>query len=356
VPARRFRSALTGRHYVRPAAGCRSVRRPAQFSGLGMLTILTIDLDRGLWAADSDALMADAQVVYGSTGSLYVATQRWIDPQTPVRRLPAGQQTVIHRFDVGDPDRTTLVASGAVDGYLLNQFSLSEYRDRLRVATTSRPIWWGAGPPPESDSAVTVLEQHGGALDPVGRVSGLGRGESIFSVRFIGDAGYVVTFRQVDPLFTIDLSSPTAPRVAGALEVPGVSTYLHPLGAGRLLGVGQSRGDLQLSLFDVSDPAAPRLVRQTTLAGSSEAAYDHHAFLYWPATRLAVLPLESAAVGVRVERDDLPEVGRISHDGAAVRRAVVIGDRLFTISDAGAQASDLGTLAPQAFVAFPQGA
>src|SRR3954454_20333756 len=88
IPARRFRSALTGRHYVRRAAPCRAVRHPVAFSGLGMLTILTIDLDRGLWAADSDALMADAQVVYGSGGSLYVATQRWIDPQVAVSRLP----------------------------------------------------------------------------------------------------------------------------------------------------------------------------------------------------------------------------------------------------------------------------
>src|SRR3954468_3053931 len=128
VPARRFRSRLTGRHYVRPVAGCATIRHPVAFSGLGMLTILTIDLDRGLWAADSDALMADAQVVYGSKTGLYVATQRWIDPQVAVSRLPVEQKTAIHRFDVTDPDKTTFAGSGEVSGYVLNQFSLSEYR------------------------------------------------------------------------------------------------------------------------------------------------------------------------------------------------------------------------------------
>jgi beta propeller domain-containing protein len=354
VPARRFHSALTGRRYVRPAAGCREVRRPAQFSGLGMLTILTIDLDRGLWAADSDAMMADAQVVYGSPASLYVATQRWLDPQTAAARLPAGQTTVIHRFDVSDPDRTTFAASGAVDGYLLDQFSLSEYQGRLRVATTSRPVWWDAGsPPPQSDNAVTVLQQHGGTLEQVGRVAGIGRGESIFSVRFLGDVGYVVTFRQVDPLFIVDLRSPAAPKVAGSLEVPGVSTYLHPVGGGRLLGVGHDGSGLQLSLFDVADPAAPKLVARTTLDSSSEAEYDHHAFLYWPATRLAVLPIGTGAAGFRIDPGGLAGVGRIgAADQAPVRRALVIGDRLFTVSGTGVLASDLGTLARQAFVAF----
>jgi Beta propeller domain len=354
VPARRFHSALTGRRYVRPAAGCGEVRRPVQFSGLGMLTILTIDLDRGLWAADSDAMMADAQVVYGSPTSLYVATQRWLDPQTAAVRLPAGQTTVIHRFDVSDPDRTTFAASGAVDGYLLDQFSLSEYQGRLRVATTARPVWWDAGaPPPQSDNAVTVLQQRGGTLEQVGKVAGIGRGESIFSVRFLGDVGYVVTFKQVDPLFTVDLRSPTAPKVAGSLEVPGVSTYLHPVGADRLLGVGHDGSGLQLSLFDVGDPAAPKLVGRATLAQSSEAEYDHHAFLYWPATRLAVLPLGTGAAAFRVEPGGLGDLGRIgAGDQAPVRRAVVIGDRLFTVSGDGVLASDLGTLARQAFVAF----
>ncbi|MEA2297134.1 MAG: hypothetical protein QOF77_70 [Solirubrobacteraceae bacterium] len=392
VPSRRFRSALTGRSYVRPVAPCRSVRRPVEFSGLGMLTILTLDLDRGLWAAGSAALMADAQVVYGSTTSLYVATQKWLDPRLATARLPASQATVINRFDVSDPARTTLVASGEVPGYLLNQFSLSEYQGYLRVATTSAPIWWGPGPPQSaSQSTVTVLAQRGGRLAPVGQVTGLGAGQQIYSVRFVEDAGYVVTFRRVDPLYAIDLRSPAAPRVAGQLELAGYSAYLHPLAPGLLLGVGEDVGagnepaGTQLELFDVSDPGAPRLLARTTVAGSSsEVQYDHHAFLFWPPTGLAVLPLEVyppptpvtgsgviapgappppaqgfvGAIGYHVDRSGITEVGRVAHDPLAgyvptIRRSVVFGDRLFTVSEAGVLASKLDTLAPQAFVAFP---
>jgi len=162
VPRRRFHSLVTGRAYAAPIARCRAIRRPVEFSGLGMLTILTIDLDRGLYATDTEALMADARVVYGSQDSLYVATEKWIDPRTPVDKLPQSQSTVIDKFDVSDPLHTTLVASGEVPGYVLNQFSMSEYKSDLRVATTSRPAWWGAQPPQAvSQSFVTVLRSRG---------------------------------------------------------------------------------------------------------------------------------------------------------------------------------------------------
>ncbi len=298
---RRFHSRVSGRRFTMPIARCQAIRRPAVFSGLGMLTILTIDLDRGLYATDTEALMADARVVYGSPDSLYVATQKWIDPGVPVDRIPQSESTVIDKFDVSDPEHTTLVASGAVPGYVLNQFSMSEYNGDLRVATTSRPIWWGDQPPHAvSQSYVTVLRGTGGVLVPIGQVSGLGAGQQIYSVRFVGTAGYVVTFRQVDPLYTIDLSDPTTPRVAGKLELEGYSSYLHPLGNDRLLGIGQDVGagnepaGSQLELFDVSDASTPRLLARTSLGDGSysEALYDHHAFLYWPPTKLAVLPVQ----------------------------------------------------------------
>jgi len=425
LPGGRFHSLISGRRYARAITPCNAVSRPVQFSGLGVLTIVTLDLDRGLWTAESTALMADPQVVYGSQNSLYVATQKWIDPGTAPGQLPPSQTTVIDRFDATKADQTPLVSSGEVPGFLLNQFSLSEYNGFLRVASTARPIWWGGGAvpsvraspaipvpgprptplpvPPPSQSYVTVLAERGGSLTPVGQVSGLGAGQQIYSVRFVGDAGYVVTFRQVDPLYTIDLSTPTAPRVAGALELQGYSAYLHPVGDGLLLGVGQDVGPAanepsgtQLELFDVSNPAAPKLLARTTLGSgsSSEVQTDHHAFLFWPPTKLAVLPVEIAplspqapptamsapappsagapgftggggpgftgAIGFRVDASGIAEVGRVVHDpvgGQAppIRRSIVIGDRLFTLSDAGVMASRLDTLARLAFVPFPPG-
>lgn len=416
VPRWRFHSLLSHRRFSRPVARCSQIAHPAVFSGLGMVTIFTIDVDRGLWATTTDALMADAQLVYGSPTSLYLATEKWIDPATPVSQLPSQQTTQIDRFDATAPDSTTFVASGEVPGYLLNQYSMSEWHGYLRVASTSTPDWWGgAVPQAPSQSYVTVLATNGSRLTPVGQLSGLGTGQKIYSVRFVGDSGYVVTFRQVDPLYTLDLSDPTAPRVAGQLELQGYSSYLHPIGNGLLLGVGQDVGasnepsGSQLELFDVSDPTAPRLLQKTTLGvgSASQVNYDHHAFLFWPPTGLAVLPVQiypayvgppapapapsststtaatgagggsgqasggttspsgttstqefTGAIGFHVDHSGIRELGRVSHPPIngyvpPITRSLVVGDRLYTVSDEGILAASLDTLAPQTFVAFP---
>jgi uncharacterized secreted protein with C-terminal beta-propeller domain len=392
VPARRFHSFLTGRRYTRRVAACASIRRPVQFSGVGMLSIITIDLDKGLYTAGSQAVLADAQVVYGSTTSLYVATQKWIPPQTPVDQVPAAAATVIDKFDATNPDATTFAAAGEVPGYLLNQFSLSEYQGDLRVASTSRPIWWGSAPPSQSQSYVTVLAQQGSSLVPVGQVAGLGAGQQIYSVRFLGDTGYVVTFHQVDPLYVVDLRTPSAPRVAGTLELAGYSSYLHPVGNGLLLGIGQDVSSAnepsgtQLELFDVANPSAPRLIARTLVGSgsSSQVQYDHHAFLFWPPTGLAVLPVSISpiveftpspgapaasgpatpsssfvgAIGYHIDASGITEVGRVAHDplsgySPAIERSLVIGNQLFTLSSEGVMASNLASLAREAFVTFP---
>ena len=377
VPRSRFASRISGRHRVRAIVSCGTVRRPPSFSGLGMLSILTVDLDKGLWAVDSDGVMTDAQTVYGSPSHLYVATQRWIDPDTTAGGLPQAS-TLIHRFDVSDPDRTTYEASGVVDGYLLNQYSLSEYRGDLRVASTSRPTWWQGAQTVPSQSFVTVLRRQGSTLAPVGRVAGLGQGQSIYSVRFIGDVGYVVTFRQVDPLYTIGLADPTKPRVLGELELLGYSAYLHPIGGDLLLGVGQdttpegrTKG-VQVSLFGVGDPAHPRLLAQHALgtSSSSQVEYDSHAFLYWAPSKLVVVPVQvfdngasagpgfTGALALRVDQSGIAEVGRVAHDPVngyppPVTRSLVIGGSLWTLSDGGVMASALDGLGRLAWVAFP---
>ena len=345
LPRSHFISNVTHRKRTRAYVPCDRVSRTPTFSGLGMLSIVTLNLDKGLWQADSDGVMTDAQTVYGSTKHLYVATQRWIDPTTPATDLPSGTTTLISRFDVTDPDSTTYEGSGSVPGYLLNQYSMSEQDGDLRVASTTEPIWWDGTQQEPSRSLVTVL--RGKTMATVGQVDGLGHGQRIYSVRFAGDVGYVVTFRQVDPLYVIDLSDPTNPRVQGELEIPGYSAYLHPVGAGRLLGVGQGAA----SLFDVSDPSAPKLLSQVDLGGFSQAEYDPHAFLYWAPKKLALLPLPGDVVGLRVA-SPLAEAGRIGHAGA--QRSVVVGGRIYTVGYDGVMASDLDSFAQLSFVAFPQ--
>jgi uncharacterized secreted protein with C-terminal beta-propeller domain len=366
LPSRVRTNVRTKSRVRRPLVKCSRVRRPPSFSGLGMLTVITADLEGGLNVVDSDGVLADGQIVYSSTTGLYVATQRWSDE--PGER---GVTTALHKFDVSKAGRTEYRASGAVAGFLVNQWALDEQDGRLRVASTEAPTWWDGSERRESESFVTVLEQDGGKLVPVGRVGGLGKGERIYAVRFMDDVGYVVTFRQVDPLYIVDLSSPRRPRVAGELKIQGYSSYLHPIGDDLILGVGQDateRGQTlgtQLSIFDVSNLRQPaRLHRHKIASSGSEAEYDHHAFLYWPRTGLTIVPVnaydrtgsDSFALGVRVSRGGISEVGRIRHGPKEafdpIRRSLVVGDGLYTVSAKGVKASELGDLSPRAWIAF----
>jgi Beta propeller domain len=368
LPRRALRRRGTGKPTYRRAAPCRRVLRPASFSGTDMLTVLTVDLEKGLPAVDSDAIMSGGHTVYASDSSLYVATQRWAPEMQASDTGAPRSTTTIHRFATGDPDATAYRASGQVPGYLLNQFSLSEHDGVLRAASTSLPAWWGDGTFEESQSHVTVLDERDGRLVQIGQVGGLGRGERIYAVRFIGAAGYVVTFREVDPLYVVDLERPSEPVVRGELKIRGYSAYLHPVGEGLLLGVGQDASErglqlgTQLSLFDVSDPSRPRRLHQAAIAASSSAAeLDHHAFLWWAPRDLAVVPLTvhggqffQGAAGFRVRRGPgIEEAGRASHDNAPILRSFVAAGRLFTLSDAGLEVDSLDSLAEEAWLPFP---
>jgi uncharacterized secreted protein with C-terminal beta-propeller domain len=163
--------------------------------------------------------------------------------------------------------------------------------------------------------------------------------------------------------------------VRGELKIRGYSAYLHPVGPGLLLGVGQDATDAgaqlgtQLSLFDVSDPSNPRRLHQAAVAGaSSQAEFDHHAFLWWAPRDLAVVPLNvfdgsptlqggqffQGAAGFRAQRAaGIAEVGRASHENSPIQRSFVLGGRLFTLSDAGIEANSLENLAEQGWLAFP---
>ncbi|MER5319657.1 beta-propeller domain-containing protein [Streptosporangium roseum] len=284
------------------------------------------------------------------------------------------EETEVHRFDIGAPGAPRYVASGKVPGRLLNQYSLSEHEGHLRVATTST-----SGQ--DSSSAVYVLKAD--TLNKVGEVGGLGAGERIYSVRFIGPVGYVVTFKQVDPLYTLDLRDPAAPRKTGELKITGYSAYLHPAGDGRLIGLGQEASEkgrtlgTQVSLFDVGDPANPRRLSQLFQKDSgSEAEWDPHAFLYWAKTGTAVLPLNTwngteqtngAALVLKIDESAVTKVGTIVHAkpkpagnarfapyDPGIRRSIVIGDSLWTVSDLGLKVNAMNDLADQAWIPFEQ--
>jgi hypothetical protein len=366
LPRTTIRSRITRRTFRRSVVPCSHVRRPQAFSGLDLLSVLTIDLDRGLYSVGRQAVMAGAQDVYASPSSLVVATRRYV-PGTADGTTLTGGVTELHLFDAGAEPRTPYRASGTVPGFVLNQFALSEHEAALRVATTQEAPWTpdsGA----QSESMVTVLRPAGDRLVTVGRVGGLGRGERIYGVRFLGDRGYLVTFRQVDPLYVLDLSDPESPRVRGELKITGYSAYLHPVSPTRLLGVGQEateegrRLGPQVSLFDVADPAQPKLLARAGLGtyGWSPAEQDHHAFLYWAPARLAVLPLDAAdfsgALAFRVGSAGVAEAGRITHPAPAedrlpppIGRSIVVGQRLLTVSASGIATNALADLRPLAY-------
>jgi len=369
VPATTIRSRITGRTYRRGVVPCRAIRRPATFSGLSLVTVLSVDLDRGLYDVDRDAVLAGAEAVYASPTSLYVASRRYVAGLDDTGDVPASLRTEIHRFDASRPGQTTYVGGGTVPGFVVGQFALSEQDGVLRVASTDEPPWLPQGGRPEpAQSYVTTLKPAGDRLVTLGQVGGLGRGQRIYAVRFLGATAFVVTFRQLDPLYALDLSDPAHPTVRGELELAGYSAYLHPLGDGRLLGIGQDANaqgrtlGTQVSLFDVSDLAAPRRLANVVFdAGGSSAEDDHHAFLWWAPTGLAVIPLDTAsftgAVGLRVGGATLAEVGRLSHpaehDGmpaTPIGRSIVVGSRLYTLSWLGLQTATLDTLTPTAFL------
>ena len=172
LPRLTLHDATTGTTRRRPAVTCTSVARPTEFAGTGMIDVLTLGLDGPLSLLDSDAVMSDGELVYASPAAVYVATSRWSEPVAASGPPPRGR-TLIHKLDTSDPARTTYRASGAVRGYLLNQFSMSEHEGDLRTASTEEPSWWspptGAG---SSESVVTVLGEREGRLARLGQVTG----------------------------------------------------------------------------------------------------------------------------------------------------------------------------------------
>ena len=345
---------------------CNQIVVPSETDTLSVITLAVFDMDRGLNSWHSAGVVAEATTYYATQDRTYLATTSW-QVDRSFREDPARTETTIHAFAT-DPQPQYL-ASGSVAGSLLGQFSIDEYQGHLRVASTTEGVGDGA-----LESRVTTMRVEGPRLVPVGLVDGLGKGERIYAVRFMGDLGYVVTFRQTDPLYTIDLSDPAHPVMTGELKIPGYSAYLHPVGQDLLLGVGQD-ADLsgrtlgsQITLFDVSDPAHPTRVDTIHIDGaSSEAEWDHHAFTYFEG--LALTPFNSWRNGVsdqgilvvRVETDHLDLMGRLSppHQTGAgskvwwpvtpVRRTIVTPGLILGVGDGGISVWDRSSLDPIEF-------
>jgi uncharacterized secreted protein with C-terminal beta-propeller domain len=304
-----------------------------------------------------------ASTVYMSQNALYLTYQKWAGELTWSDNVFAAEdesstRTTIHKIEV-DGLRMNAVATGNVKGWLLDQFSMDEKDGMLRVATTTS---WAA---PENN--VYVL---GSDMSTIGELEGLAPTERIYASRFLGDTLYLVTFRQVDPLFVIDMSTPSAPAVLGELKIPGFSSYLHPVSDGFVLGVGSQDGHVKLSLFDVSDPVNPMEAdnyvvddRSWTLVTS-----DHKALLYDPVRALLVIPIttydytvsytsQSAAWAFNVSAEGgISFWGKITHEStdyySRVQRSLYIDDTLYTVSGTSIVASSLDDLSEMGALSF----
>ena len=246
-----------------------------RFPSQGFVSVSAVDI-RSNDKAEVELIAASGAVTYMNDHALYIGASDY------------NGNTNITKFSVQGL-KVGYAGSGEVPGYLVNQFAMDEFENHLRVATTQ----WGA------DNSLYVLDS---SMNVSGSVTGLAKGETIYSVRFMGNKGYIVTFRTIDPLFVFDLSDPTNPVMTGELKIPGFSNYLHPVSDTHLLGIGmdvvdiyqkdstgkevvigQKQGGIKISLFDVSDMGKPKEVSQYILGNSgsyAEALSNHKAIMF----------------------------------------------------------------------------
>ena len=333
---------------AQPLVDCTDVRHPSKPSGFGTISVVTFDA-RTPTERDTTAVTAGGELVYSSTDRLYVATVRGWGSPVVLRnggrgRQPAAPTTEVHAFAVDGP-ATEYVASGKVPGTVRDRWSLSEYDGHLRVATALGRDSWNPG-----ENAVVVMAEDGNDLVETGRVASMGIREQIQSVRWLGPLAVVVTFRQTDPLYTVDLSDPTRPRVLGELKIPGFSSYLHPIGGDLLLGLGQdadpegrTRG-AQAAVFDIGDLADPRRLSTSGFNRATEmpVAWDSRAFTYLPDRRTALTPVQNWNTGrTRLAVLRVDEDGSLSRtvtapvarwDATGVRTLPVGGDRIAVVA------------------------
>lgn len=326
---------------------------PSVFAGFSMLYVVTLPLNQLMSPTSSASIISDSDALYVTKKSMYVRTGefRFGNLPTSAPRWGASYRTSIHKFDLTNQG-ATYAASGSIQGSVLNRFSLHEQRGFLFVAATQGASWWSGRSLSASKVTSFKLEKSTRTLRPIGTVGNLGLGERIFAVRYRGNIAYVVTFRETDPLYIIDLSRPWALEVKGELKVPGFSTFLHFVEPGRVLGVGKdivngAVSGTKVSLFDVSEETNPKELAVWSLQVSySNAEWDNRAFLYWRRLRMAFMPIVveedgtefSGAIVLHVTDKGIVEIGRIQHfiPGTdyhpRILRNLVIGKYLWSMS------------------------
>ena len=308
---------ITTHKYTESGDGnCQNFAAASDSTGQGITSVITLDLLEENFSFNADHVLSNWATVYASGNVMVMAETSqdswwfWGDEVSDYQEM-----TNLHVFDISNPGQTDYIASGRINGTILDQFSLSEYNGNIRVCSTTGQWgrWWMDDPEPMlSHVFVLGLNADETKYEVIGKVGDIAPNESIWSARFIADKAYIVTFRNIDPLWTIDLSEPTNPRIIGELKIPGVSTYIHPVGDTHLLTIGIAGDDegldwgvTQISFFDVSDFSNPILESELKLNPApngengwsyshSEATYEHKAFQYWENDGLLAIPMSTS--------------------------------------------------------------
>lgn len=339
---------------------CTNIAKPQVNPRSTTLTkVVSIDLSEPTKAEKSLGVLAGSGQIYMNESSLFLSEATY-------------QDTIgLHKIALDKSNgNISLVASGKVSGFIRNAFAIREIiagdQAFLAIATNSLHIpsregdsrggdqgnWSeepvvpvGPGDMSRSNN-LFLLKQGGNQLLESGRVTGLAPGEQIMAVRYVESLAYLVTFRQVDPLYAIDIKDPHNPKLVGELKVPGFSAYLHPTATGRLLGVGvgDTGGGVKLSLFDVSKPAEMKELSVLSMRGYSEVNENYQAFYFDGESQMGVVPItpqssqlqgrNESAIVVSISGDKITQTGGTSlSQNGAIRRTFKIDGMLLTISD-----------------------
>jgi inhibitor of cysteine peptidase len=333
------------------------------------INVTRVDMNNINTASNTDTILGFSGNVYCSENNLYLISLNYKDNK---------EQTQIYKYSL---KYSKLISKGVVEGTVLNQFSMDESNGYFRIAVTTGGYYKTLNSSTSSEilNNVYILDKD---LKITGSLINLAKDERIYSVRFMGDRGYMVTYKEMDPLFVLDLKNPANPKVLGELKIPGFSNYLHPYDENHLIGLGMDSvlvtegGEqrakptgLKLSLFDVTDVSRPKELFKVILGGEgsySEALNNHKAFMFSKEKNIISLPVDirdgysdnnskQGAAVFSISLNGIKEKGIISHtDGvnenselynlSIVNRTLYIDDVLYTISNEKMMASDINTL------------
>ena len=376
-----------GNAVSRSGIGFESLRYFPDTVESNLMITLGFDLELMNKAPHKMAYLGSSTNLFADSESMIVALDRYhydYRAQGGITMPVFANTTELYKFLLRD-GTIRFSAKGSVPGRVLNQFSMDAYNGNYRIATTSGETW--------SDTSQNNIYVLDSSMKLKGKLEGLAPGERIFSARFMGERAYLVTFRQVDPFYVIDLKNPSQPAVLGYLKIPGFSDYLHPYDSNTIIGFGKDIietangpvvGGIKIAMFDVSDVSKP-VEKSKILLGSSgsysEVLYNHRALLFSKDKDLFALPVmlySGSGTGNRfsfqgayvysvnpstgfVLRGTSTHLTQPEIDDSALKwydtsknvsRIIWSGSRLYTISDYGIKSHDLATMAEKGFIKY----